>query len=280
MTSSGQTQFYHPPQPSFLRYRSKPLESSGTGHRHSAIRHSGDFDLFTGARPGVLASSSATRLPGLGQGRPINNVFRRAKSTEWDRDVLANNVAGLRPGVQHQSNTLTDFHLGLSNSNMQTLDKRISASTDQLDCIREVIRDGGRPRQYRTQRHNERYDKHGPDGVKNTDYYLGKSDNYLNKDRGGGGRKTPFEIFLEDDGPYSRKLYGPVSESSKTKTSTDKVTTSTSSRNISSSKSTEYLDKTTQDYVERDLRSISAIKKGLLWQQRDKLFSRSFKIFF
>ena len=96
MTSSGQTQFYHPPQPSFLRYRSKPLESSGTGHRHSAIRHSGDFDLFTGARPGVLASSSATRLPGLGQGRPINNVFRRAKSTEWDRDVLANNVAGLR----------------------------------------------------------------------------------------------------------------------------------------------------------------------------------------
>ena len=22
--------------------------------------------------------------------------------------------------------------------------------------------------------------------------------------------KTPFEMFLEDDGPYSRKLYGPV----------------------------------------------------------------------
>ena len=145
-----------------------------------------------------------------------------------------------------------------------------------MRIIAEVIRDGGRPRQYRTTRHN---DRHAPDGVKNTEYYLGKSDNYLNKDRGGGGRKTPFEIFLEDDGPYSRKLYGPVSDSSKMK-SADKVTTSTSSRNISSSKSTEYLDKTTQDYVERDLRSISAIKKGLLWQQRDKLFSRSFKIFF
>ena len=37
------------------------------------------------------------------------------------------------------SNTLTDFHLGLSNSNMLTLDKRISASTDQLDCIRGNI---------------------------------------------------------------------------------------------------------------------------------------------
>ena len=33
--------------------------------------------------------------------------------------------------------TLTGFHhLGLSSSNMQTLDKRISASSDQLDCIR------------------------------------------------------------------------------------------------------------------------------------------------
>ena len=26
--------------------------------------------------------------------------------------------------------------------------------------------------------------------------------------------KTPFEIFLEDDGPYSRKLYGPVTPKS------------------------------------------------------------------
>ena len=95
MSASGQ--YYHPPQPSFLRYRTKPSESSGTGHRHSAIRHSGDFDLLTATRPG-LAASSVTRLPGLGVGggRPINNVFRRAKSTEWDRDVLANNVTGLR----------------------------------------------------------------------------------------------------------------------------------------------------------------------------------------
>ena len=34
--------------------------------------------------------------------------------------------------------------------------------------------------------------------------------------RGGGESvtKTPFEIFLEDDGPYSRKLYGPVTPKS------------------------------------------------------------------
>ena len=143
-----------------------------------------------------------------------------------------------------------------------------------------MIREGGsRHRQFKQHKNNDKY------GVmKNDDYYIGKSDNFLNKDRvgdrGGGGRKTPFEIFLEDDGPYSRKLFGPVvSDSTKPKNG-DKVTPSvpsalSSSRNISSSKSTEYLDNT-QEFVERDLRSISAIKKGLLWQQRDKLFSRSF----
>ena len=87
----------------------------------------------------------------------MTNIYdsRRAKSSEWDRDVLANNVQDLRwetlitmsgylkylyrmtvlRMTSHQ--TLTGFHhLGLSSSNMQTLDKRISASTDQLDCIR------------------------------------------------------------------------------------------------------------------------------------------------
>ena len=82
------------------------------------------------------------------------------------------------------------------------------------------------------------------------------------------GRKTPFEIFLEDDGPYSRKLFGPVDSDASTQA---KVT----SRDIATSKSTEFLDKSGKEFVERDIRSISAIKKGLLWQQRDKLFSRS-----
>lgn len=160
-----------------------------------------------------------------------------------------------------------------------------------MNLFSEAIREGGRPgggRQFRQQRLPDKHqDKHldrlgsGGGQGRGSEYYLGKSDNFLNRDRSG-GRKTPFEIFLEDDGPYSRKLYGPVAQqggcdSTKTKAgmaaaAADKVTTS--SRNISSSKSTEYLDNTS-DFVERDLRSISAIKKGLLWQQRDKLFSRS-----
>ena len=147
----------------------------------------------------------------------------------------------------------------------------------------EHIREGGRSGGGGYRRHDAKYlDRQGQvggAGGKNggSDYYLGKSDNFLNKER---GRKTPFEIFLEDDGPYSRKLYGPAPQSCETQNSKssksghqgEKVTTS--GRNMPSSKSTEYLVDP-QDCVERDLRSISAIKKGLLWQQRDKLFSRS-----
>ena len=102
-------------------------------------------------------------------------------------------------------------------------------------------------------------------------YFSSRSNNAVAKEKS--GRKTPFEIFLEDDGPYSRKLYGPVERDSSSAPS--KVTTS-AVRNLSSSKSTEFLDKSCgEEFVERDIRSISAIKKGLLWQQRDKLFSRS-----
>ena len=81
----------------------------------------------------------------------------------------------------------------------------------------EHIREGGRSGGGGYRRHDAKYlDRQGPvggGGGKNggSDYYLGKSDNFLNKER---GRKTPFEIFLEDDGPYSRKLYGPVTTKS------------------------------------------------------------------
>ena len=70
--------------------------------------------------------------------------------------------------------------------------------------ISECVRDGTdvrRARQYNRHEYSNtrlRAEKYN----KNTEFYFGKSDNHLHKDRG--GRKTPFEIFLEDDGPYSR----------------------------------------------------------------------------
>ena len=120
--------------------------------------------------------------------------------------------------------------------------------------VTEIIRDTG-PTNNKTP-HNNRHKT-------SVDSYFSKA---REKEKPPSGRKTPFEIFLEDDGPYSRKLFGPVDSDASTQA---KVTT----REIA--KSTEFLDKSGKEFVERDIRSISAIKKGLLWQQRDKLFSRS-----
>lgn len=125
--------------------------------------------------------------------------------------------------------------------------------------VTEIIRDTGPTTGANNKNQNTRH-KTSVDS-----YFCSKT---REKEKPPSGRKTPFEIFLEDDGPYSRKLFGPVDSDTSTQA---KVT----SRDMTSSKSTEFLDKSGREFVERDIRSISAIKKGLLWQQRDKLFSRS-----
>ena len=81
---------------------------------------------------------------------PANNLnparFRRARSSEWDREALGSSSRELE------------------SSSMRTLDKRVSVSSEQLDTVGEVW---GRPALQPA-------------------------------------RRTPFEMFLEDDGPYSR----------------------------------------------------------------------------
>ena len=86
-------------------------------------RYSGDFDLYTQR----IAPVKHPPGPTLQQ-----QNFRRAKSTEWDGDILDQNVKNIK------NDPFTNFHLGVSSaSNMQTFDKRISASSDQLDCMRK-----------------------------------------------------------------------------------------------------------------------------------------------
>ena len=73
-----------------VRYRTRPQARDPRYRRgHSAIRYSGDFDLITGHHPHHPHQLHTST-------RPINNVFRRAKSIEWDRDVVANNVEDMR----------------------------------------------------------------------------------------------------------------------------------------------------------------------------------------
>ena len=74
-------------QPGLVRMRPKTEVS-----RHSVIqRYSGDFDLLTrtAAREN---NNNAARTSQFSN----TNMFRRAKSSEWDRDVLNNNISDLR----------------------------------------------------------------------------------------------------------------------------------------------------------------------------------------
>ena len=97
---------------------------------------------------------------------------------------------------------------GWTGSAMQTLDRRISASSDQLDTLKKL-----KPREkpIRTRSSSRisferKYDFYESDTEESKPIFTRKSSSKRSID----GPKTPFEMFLEDDGPYSRKLYGPV----------------------------------------------------------------------
>ena len=79
---SGGPGYYQP-----VRMRPKTEVRSGP----SVIqRYSGDFDLLT--RTAARENNNVGRTSQFSN----TNMFRRAKSSEWDRDVLNNNISDLR----------------------------------------------------------------------------------------------------------------------------------------------------------------------------------------
>ena len=66
-------------------------------------------------------------------------------------------------------------------------------------------------------------------------------------------QKTPYEIFLEDDGPYSRKLFAPVTRDA--------------------SENRKYTENLRVNKIQEETKT-KINKKGLLWHKGDKLFSR------
>ena len=107
-----------------------------------------------------------------------------------------------------------DNFLLFPNSAMQTLDRRISASSDQLDTLKKQK---NRQKPFRT-RSSSRLSYERKFDSPEADFKFPSSSSYYQKppqpkDSRSEVTKTPFEIFLEDDGPYSRKLYGPVTSS-------------------------------------------------------------------
>ena len=100
---------------------------------------------------------------------------------------------------------------------MQTLDRRISASSDQLDTLKKQK---NRQKPFRT-RSSSRLSferKLDTPPLAETEFkiptYNYQKAQIAKEVSQREVNKTPFEIFLEDDGPYSRKLYGPVTPKS------------------------------------------------------------------
>merc|ERR1719317_1386284 len=83
-------------------------------------------------------------------------------------------------------------------------------------------------------------------------------------------------MFLEDDGPYSRKLYGPL------KKREDDGESKPNEKFFIKNFVFKSKDMFSQDGDDLcgDLDTKQAVKKGLLWHQRDKLFSRWKERFF
>ena len=181
------------------------------------------------------------------------NNFRRARSTEWDDDGLhvgnvqskknekyANHGPYIRTEYKNQGEIPKDFHMGTARRPaMKTLDKKISVSSDHLDTLTSDQRQekfsqlkSGFPICPRASYRFPTRDSDLSDGDvlfkykgamhSKNQYFFGNtntprhsdpkySSNYLSVAEQ--DKKTPFQMFLEDDGPYSRKLYGPLKNS-------------------------------------------------------------------
>ena len=95
-------------------------------------------------------------------------------------------------------------------SAMQTLDRRISTSSDNLDTIKQLKTRGRPVRTGSGTKLNWVLDGINSDDVNNS-HKKGDINNFQHdKCQSKEKLKTPLEIFLENDGPYSRRFYGPV----------------------------------------------------------------------
>jgi len=204
---------------------------------------------------------------------------RRCRSSEWDRDSL-----GTGPGADLE--LPGSFHTGTtSRPAMKTLDKAISMSSDQLDTLtsdrmRSMMQSGGPGvrASYRLpppgQNNASAAPATGADGnvifkykgaeYSKNEYFFGIKSEQSNK-------KTAYQMFLEDDGPYSRKLFGPIAQ--KVENGTEKL----SFRNFVY-KSKRHFTLQNDDDGGCDTKQV--VRKGILWHQRDKLFSRWKERFF
>ena len=144
-----------------------------------------------------------------------NEVGKRLYTSEMASTATkVNNKCGRTKSSRQKKLKVSNFSgTGLEFPRIQTMDRRVSSSSDQIDNLRKQEI---RARPLRTHS-SSRLDYERKAEV--SDYVTGKihrkcdlrSSSFHQRipRTGGDVTKTPFALFLEDDGPYSRKLYGP-----------------------------------------------------------------------
>jgi hypothetical protein len=103
---------------------------------------------------------------------------------------------------------------------MQTMDRRVSSSSDQIDTLRKQKMRTKPLRTHSSSRLSFERKFCVDDDNEDVEFITSKihrqcdlfsSSFHRSIPRSGGDvTKTPFALFLEDDGPYSRKLFGPL----------------------------------------------------------------------
>ena len=86
------------------------------------------------------------------------------------------------------------------------------------------------------------------DEIKNNNENMYQSTSNIRNQR---TKKTPYEMFLEDDGPYSRRLFTPVPNEARNSTNEFK-----------------------SNCEVHDNKKDKIIQKGLLWHKGERLFAR------
>ena len=114
---------------------------------------------------------------------------------------------------KEESVELRSSNIPVLGSVMQTLDRRISASSDQLDTLKKVK---SREKPLRTSSSSRisferKFVVEERTNQDQTPAFTRKRGSRRSHDK----PKTPFEIFLENDGPYSRQMYGPATPNPK-----------------------------------------------------------------
>ena len=188
------------------------------------------FGNFAKVRPLVQSANTTTEY---GKHRKCNTdhnlVHYNATPRKWYADDLSAKVKNTRcnrtKSARLKKLKISDFsELEFDNPRMQTMDRRVSSSSDQIHTLKKQ-KLGARPLRTHSssrlpcEQNTMDYDHDQCDEAAFVTAKVHRKRDLLSQSfhrniekKGDQLAKTPYALFLEDDGPYSRKLFGPFDQ--------------------------------------------------------------------